>query len=270
MQISQVNNVTKPSGVTNHNSDSMFSSGNVKGPVQSNSVGSISTGQGRSAAGKRLFVSNSEQDLASLKSPHSVDLVSSTAMDEDQLRVLSDSSNDGLGGSWSSRLLSPPLPTSSRISVPNSKPNGPQAKSLKAAGANSCASTPVSQAMESTGNEDVIPKHDKRSRKRTASDMLNFIPYLQGLENNSAICKRRKILDSSGSQLSLPQGVVPTEMISRAEGYSYGSLIAEANKGNAPSSIYIAALLHVVRHCSLCIKHARLTSQMDSLDISYV
>ncbi|KAL1350513.1 hypothetical protein HN51_014565 [Arachis hypogaea] len=270
MQISQVNNITKPSGVTNHYSDSMFSSGSVKGPVQSNSVGSISTGQGRSAAGKRLFVSKSEQDLASLKSPHSVDIVSSTAMDEDQLRVLSDSSNDGLGESRSSRLLSPPLPTSSRISLPNSKPNGPQAESLKAAGANSCASTPVSQAMESTGNEDVIPKHDKRSRKRTASDMLNLIPSLQGLENNSAICKRRKILDSSGSQLSLPQGVVPSEMISRAEGYSYGSLIAEANKGNAPSSIYIAALLHVVRHCSLCIKHARLTSQMDSLDISYV
>ncbi|XP_052119436.1 mediator of RNA polymerase II transcription subunit 14 [Arachis duranensis] len=270
MQISQVNNVTKPSGVTNHYSDSMFSSGSVKGPVQSNSVGSISTGQGRSTAGKMLFVSKSEQDLASLQSPHSVDIVSSTAMDEDQLRVLNDSSNDGLGGSRSSRLLSPPLPTSSRISLPNSKPNGPQAESLKAAGANSCASTPLSQAMESTGNEDVIPKHDKRSRKRTASDMLNLIPSLQGLENNSAICKRRKILDSSGSQLPLPQGVVPTEMISRAEGYSYGNLIAEANKGNAPSSIYIAALLHVVRHCSLCIKHARLTSQMDSLDISYV
>ncbi|XP_052118862.1 LOW QUALITY PROTEIN: mediator of RNA polymerase II transcription subunit 14-like [Arachis duranensis] len=270
MQISQVNNVTKPSGVTNHYSDSMFSSGSVKGPVQSNSVGSISTGQGRSTAGKMLFVSKSEQDLASLQSPHSVDIVSSTAMDEINLRVLSDSSNDGLGGSRSSRLLSPPLPTSSRISLPNSKPNGPQAESLKAAGANSCASTPLSQAMESTGNEDVIPKHDKRSRKRTASDVLNLIPSLQGLENNSAICKRRKILDSSGSQLSLPQGVVPSEMISRAEGYSYGSLIAEANKGNAPSSIYIAVLLHVIRHCSLCIKHARLTSQMDSLDISYV
>ncbi|MED6148791.1 Mediator of RNA polymerase II transcription subunit 14 [Stylosanthes scabra] len=131
-----------------------------------------------------------------------------------------------------------------------------------------CFNSP--QAMGSTGNEDVMPKHDKRSRKRTASDMLNLIPSLQGLDNNSAICKRRRILGSSGSQLSLPQGTIPTELISRAEGYSYGSLIAEANKGNAPSSIYIAALLHVIRHCSLCIKHARLTSQMDSLDISYV
>ncbi|KAG5084430.1 hypothetical protein JHK84_054468 [Glycine max] len=100
--------------------------------------------------------------------------------------------------------------------------------------------------------------------------MLTLIPSLQGVESNPGICKRRKISDSSGCQLSLPQGVMSAEMIPKKEGYSYGSLIAEVNKGNVPSSIYIAALLHVVRHCSLCIKHARLTSQMDALDISYV
>lgn len=100
--------------------------------------------------------------------------------------------------------------------------------------------------------------------------MLSLIPSLQGLENSSVICKKRKISDSSCSQLSLHQGLISTEMIPKAEGYSYGNLIAEANKGSAPSSIYIAALLHVVRHCSLCIKHARLTSQMEALDIPYV
>lgn len=100
--------------------------------------------------------------------------------------------------------------------------------------------------------------------------MLNLIPSLQGIEKDPGIWKRRKVSDSCGSQLSLPQGIISTEMIPKAEGCSYGSLIAETNKGNAPSSIYIAALLHVVRHCSLCIKHARLTSQMDALDISYV
>lgn len=100
--------------------------------------------------------------------------------------------------------------------------------------------------------------------------MLTLIPSLQGVESNSGICKKRKISDSAGCQLSLPQGVMSAEIIPRTEGYSYGSLIAEVNKGNVPSSIYIAALLHVVRHCSLCIKHARLTSQMDALDISYV
>lgn len=100
--------------------------------------------------------------------------------------------------------------------------------------------------------------------------MLSLIPSLQGLENNSVICKKRKISDSPCSQTSLHQGLISTEMISKVEGYSYGNLIAEANKGKTPSSIYIAALLHVVRHCSLCIKHARLTSQMEALDIPYV
>ncbi|XP_027349366.1 mediator of RNA polymerase II transcription subunit 14 isoform X2 [Abrus precatorius] len=218
--MSQVNNVTKPSVVTSHYGGSLFSSGSVKGPVQSSSVGSLPTGQGRSSGGKKLSASKSEQDLASIKSPHSVDISSSAAMDEEQLRVLSDTSNDALSGSRTA--------------------------------------------------EDITSKNDKKSRKRTASDMLNLIPSLQGVGNNSGLCKRRKISDSSDSQLSLPQGVISAEMIPKTEGYSYGSLIAEANKGNVPSCIYIAALLHVVRHCSLCIKHARLTSQMDALDISYV
>ncbi|KAH1079395.1 hypothetical protein GLYMA_19G245100v4 [Glycine max] len=266
MQMSQVSNVTKASGATNHYS--------VKGPLQSSSVGSITTGQGRNSAGKKLSASKSEQDLASLKSPHSVDISSSSAMDEEQLRLLSDTSNDALSGSRSSRLLSPPRPTGSRMSIPNSRPNGLEVESFKAAGSSSCATTPVSQTLESTVSyntgEDVTSKNDKKSRKRTASDMLTLIPSLQGVESNPGICKRRKISDSSGCQLSLPQGVMSAEMIPKKEGYSYGSLIAEVNKGNVPSSIYIAALLHVVRHCSLCIKHARLTSQMDALDISYV
>jgi mediator of RNA polymerase II transcription subunit 14 len=119
-------------------------------------------------------------------------------------------------------------------------------------------------------SEDVISEQDKKSRKRTASDMLNLIPSLQEFVKNQGICKRRKISDACGSQLALPQSSITPEIIPKAEGCSYGSLIAEANKGNAPSSIYVAALLHVVRHSSLCIKHARLTSQMDALEISYV
>nr|XP_004494700.1 mediator of RNA polymerase II transcription subunit 14 isoform X1 [Cicer arietinum] len=260
MQISQVNNVT-----TLYNG-SMFSSGGVKGPVQSSSVGSIPTGQGRSTVGKKLSASKSEQDLASVKSPHSVDISSSTPMDED-------TANDALSGSRSS-LLSPPRPTNSRLSAPSSRPNGPLVESFKAAGSSSCATTPVSQGLECTvafgTSEDVISEHDKKSRKRTASDMLNLIPSLQGVLKNQGNCKRRKISDSCGSQLSLPPGTFSSEMIPKAEGCSYGSLIAEANKGNAPTSVYVAALLHVVRHSSLCLKHARLTSQMDALEISYV
>lgn len=115
-----------------------------------------------------------------------------------------------------------------------------------------------------------VSKHDKNPRKRTVSDMLNLIPSLKGVEANSGFCKRRKISEMAGAQKSSPQLLMPMEMVSKSDGYSYGNLIAEANKGNASSSIYVSALLHVVRHCSLCIKHARLTSQMEALDIPYV
>lgn len=145
MQIPQVNNVTNSSGVATHYGGSLFSSGGVKGPVQSSSVGSIPTGQGRSTVGKKLSASKSEQDLVSVRSPHSVDISSSSAMDEEQLRVLSDTSNDALSGSRSSRLLSPPRPTSSRMSAPSSRPNGPQVESFKAAG--SSATTPVCKIL---------------------------------------------------------------------------------------------------------------------------
>ncbi|XP_024626377.1 mediator of RNA polymerase II transcription subunit 14 isoform X2 [Medicago truncatula] len=238
-----------------HYNSSLFSSGNVKGPVQSSSVGSVPTGHGRSAVGKKLSASKSEQDLASVKSPHSVDISSSTPMDED-------TANDALSGSRSS-LLSPSWPINSRMSAPSSRPNG----------SSSCATTLVSQGLDTVNfstSEDVISEQDKKSRKRTASDMLNLIPSLQEFVKNQGICKRRKILDACSSQLALPQSSITPEIIPKAEGCSYGSLIAEANKGNAPSSIYVAALLHVVRHSSLCIKHARLTSQMDALEISYV
>jgi mediator of RNA polymerase II transcription subunit 14 len=118
---------------------SLFSSGGVKGPVQSSSVGSLLTGQGRSAVGKKLPASKSEQDLASVKSPHSVDISSSTAMDED-------TANDALSGSRSS-LLSPPRPISSQMSSPSSRPNGPLVESFRTAGSSSCATTPVCKIL---------------------------------------------------------------------------------------------------------------------------
>jgi mediator of RNA polymerase II transcription subunit 14 len=124
--------------VTTHYNGSLFSSGSVKGPVQSSSVGSIPNGQGR-GVGKKLSSSKSEQDLASVKSPHSVDISSSTAMDED-------TANDALSGSRSS-LLSPPRLTSSRMSAPSSRPNGPPVESFKTAASTSCATTPVCKIL---------------------------------------------------------------------------------------------------------------------------
>ncbi|KAG5399199.1 hypothetical protein IGI04_021013 [Brassica rapa subsp. trilocularis] len=106
-------------------------------------------------------------------------------------------------------------------------------------------------------------RKDQKSRKRSASDLLRLIPSLQGVEGVTHPNKRSK---ASASQ-ALSTAVVTS---TKAIGCSYGDLIAEANKGNAPSSVFVYALLHVVRHSSLSIKHAKLTSQMEALDIQYV
>ena len=100
--------------------------------------------------------------------------------------------------------------------------------------------------------------------------MLSLIPALQDLDAKGGFSKRGRTSESAHFQQVSSKMLVSSDMVSKNERYSYGNLIAEANKGNAPSSIYVSALLHVVRHCSLCIKHARLTSQMDELDIPYV
>ncbi|KAJ7978113.1 mediator of RNA polymerase II transcription subunit 14 [Quillaja saponaria] len=272
VQTSQISNVAKAPSLTTQYNDSLYTSSSMKGPLQSSSVSSLSSGPGRSTIGKKLSASKSDQDLASLRSPHLADVGSCSPMDED--------SNDALCGSRSARLLSPPRPTSSRISLPSSKPNGsqsspqgPLAGSFRVAGSSSCATTLVSPALESAINHiptSEVSKHDKNSRKRTLSDMLSLIPSLQNLEADSGLYKRRKTSDSIYAQSSASEALIATEMISKAKGYSYGNLVAEANKGNAPSSIYISVLLHVVRHSSLCIKHARLTSQMEALAITYV
>ncbi|KAJ7973490.1 mediator of RNA polymerase II transcription subunit 14 [Quillaja saponaria] len=279
MQTFQNSNVSKSSSLTTQYNGSLYSSSSMKGPVQSSSASSLSSGQGRITTGKKLSASKSDQDLASLRSPHSIDIGSCTPMEEDQLRLLNDTSKDALCGSRSSKLLSPPRSTIPRISLPSTKPNGSQSSvqgpvtaSFRVAGSSSCITTPLSQAMESAVNHSLtsdVSKHDKSSRKRTVSDMLSLIPSLQTLEAHSGLCKRGKISDSIHAQPSPRQALVATEMISKAEGYSYGNLVAEANKGNAPSSVYISALLHVVRHCSLCTKHARLTSQMEALEIPF-
>lgn len=117
--------------------------------------------------------------------------------------------------------------------------------------------------------DDVAPERDRNCQKRTISDVLSLIPSLQGVSTVEGPYKRRKTLESSNLSVS-PNAPSSPDLGSKSEAYSYGSLLAEANKGNAPPSIYVSALLHVVRHGSLCIKHARLTSQMEAMDIPFV
>ncbi|WRX23667.1 Mediator complex [Theobroma cacao] len=277
LQVSQLNNVAKVSSPATHYGSSLYPSSGLKGSLQSSSFGSLSSGTGRGTSAKKLSTSKSDQDLASLRSNHSVEL---GALDEDQLRLLNDTSKDALSASRSSRLLSPPRPTVPRVSAQIAKPNGPRSSSsanltasVRFAGSSPLASPPVSQAAETPichGTSHDVAKHDKNPRKRTVSDMLSLIPSLQGIEADAGIRKRKKTSDVAYTQQPSSQVLISTEMINKTEVYSYGNLIAEANKGNAPSCIYVSALLHVVRHSSLCIKHARLTSQMEELDIPYV
>ncbi|KAK6911388.1 Mediator complex, subunit Med14 [Dillenia turbinata] len=268
MQPPQTSNVTKVSSMPQFNG--LYSS-NVRGLIQSSPVSSLSSGPGRSSSVKKLSSSKSDQDLTSLNSLHSADV---GPMDEDQLRLPMDSTKEVGSGGRASRLLSPPRPAGLRISASSGKTNGTRSSptghisgSLRVAGS---SSLPLDTAVFNSLTNDTIPKYDKGPRKRTISDFLSLIPSLRSVKVSNEFSKRRKILESAHSQQSSLQTLISSEMICKPEGYTYGSLIAEANKGNAPSCIYVSALLHVIRHCSLCIKHARLTSQMEALDIPYV
>ncbi|KAE8687317.1 Mediator of RNA polymerase II transcription subunit 14 [Hibiscus syriacus] len=274
--VSQHNNVAKSAGSATHYDGSLYPSSGLKSSFHSASFGLLSSGTGRITSLKKLSASKFEQDLASLRSPHSLD---NEVLDEDQLRLLNDTSKDAPSASRS-RLLSPPRPTLPRVVVQNAKPNVSRSSSpgnltaaVRFSGASPLASPVISQAAETTichGTSHDASKHDQNPRKRKISNLLSFIPSLQGIEVDAGFSKRRKTSDVACTQLPASQVLKSSEMISKSEAYSCDNLIAEANKGNAPSGIYVSALLHVVRHSSLCIKHAKLTSQMEELDIPYV
>lgn len=106
---------------------------------------------------------------------------------------------------------------------------------------------------------------DGASKKRSLSDFLPSIPSLRGLQASEPR-KRRKKSESVQNLLSLQAH--SSNLQSRVS-LTYGDVLAERNNC-VPATIYASVLLHVIRHCSLCIKHAQLTAQMDSLAIPYV
>lgn len=233
---------------------SLYPTSNYKGRIQSVSTSSnASAPPGRSTVMKKLPASKSDQDLAS-RSPHSAEVGSYMTVDEDQM---------GMTGSRSSRLSSLPQPSGPRVSSASARAN---------AFRNSVTGTPApapDSPICTSSLPGVVSKYDNGSRKRALMDMLDLLPSLKCPEILEGSFKRRKITNSVSTQRSSLQTQSPLGVVNNIEKYRYVNLIAEANKGDAPSSIYVSALLHVVRHCSLCIKHARLTSQMDELNIPY-
>lgn len=153
MQPSQGNNVAKLSNVPSHSNGSLYSTSNLKGPVHSTSLGSISSGPGRGAGTRRLSNSKSEQDLTSLRYPNSTEVGSYTALDDDHISMSNDTSKDGVYANRSSRLLSPSQHGGSRISA-SIKPNGSRSSptaaptgSLRPSGSCSSVSTPVCKIL---------------------------------------------------------------------------------------------------------------------------
>ncbi|KAJ6804186.1 mediator of RNA polymerase II transcription subunit 14 isoform X2 [Iris pallida] len=237
-QQSQISNVPKLSGASSLNS-SQFIANNSKGLHHTNALSSPSPA--RNSYNQRLSVLKSEQDLSSLKSPHFSEVGLCSAMDEEQSRQANESPEEGAvaGGSRPTQLLSP-----------------------FRAGQTSELGFPC------TSGCDGVSRLERTSLKRSLSEILMLMPSMEGCETGVQPRKRRKILESVHLPVALKE---PSSLVTeKPGGYVYGRLLADANHGLAPSNIYISVLHHVVRHCSLCIKHARLTSQMDALDIPYV
>ncbi|KAL6894916.1 hypothetical protein ACP4OV_007536 [Aristida adscensionis] len=104
------------------------------------------------------------------------------------------------------------------------------------------------------------------SRKRSLSEYLLKIPSLQQSIINDRARKRRKVPES------MQDGVLSKAYSSSAQPgntVTYGNILTEGTHC-VKSSFYASLLRHVIKHCSLCIKYAQLTSQMDSLGIPYV
>ncbi|GAB2218812.1 hypothetical protein Drorol1_Dr00002044 [Drosera rotundifolia] len=210
---------------------------NSKGLNQSQ-VGSYPPFPGRSNLVRKLSHSKSDQDIMS---SHTVEVNHMRTMDDARLRSLNDSSKE-IAANRSARLLSPLL-TGSQLPSPNT--NAAQV-----------------QVLQDRGDDVVLNSH-QNTRKRKISDLLSMMPSFHDFDG-TGVPKRRRLVESN-RQLSYQN--ILSEKVIRC---SYGDLVSEANKGNAPTSLYVLALLNVVRHCSLSIKHARLTSQMEEFDISFV
>ncbi|EPS72703.1 hypothetical protein M569_02052, partial [Genlisea aurea] len=118
--------------------------------------------------------------------------------------------------------------------------------------------------------EKVLCQHGGTVRKRTASEMLKSLPSLPHLEASEPSSKRRKtVAVPHMKQQSPDRSLISGGHTIITRGKSFSDLIDEVNKGNGSSYVYVASLLQIIRHCSLCIKHARLTSQMENLGIPY-
>nr|XP_010932618.1 mediator of RNA polymerase II transcription subunit 14 isoform X1 [Elaeis guineensis] len=283
VQQSQVNSIVKVSAGLTSSSNSMFLSNNLKGLICNSGTNPLSSSNPtRNSSIQKLSASKSDQDLSSLKSPHLAEVAQYSSMDDDQARLVHQSPKElgMIDGSRPPQLLPPLRTTGPRPSVQNTSSNNFKSLStghltgpLKDNQYNSSMVVQTCQTAESgissTSGYDGINKHERKSKKRSLADILSLIPSPRGLKSSTEQGKRRKTSESAHCRPAASQAL-SSVLTCRSSGYTYGNLLGEPNHGIATSNIYVSVLLHVVKHCSLCIKHAQLTSQMDALDIPYV
>jgi len=104
-------------------------------------------------------------------------------------------------------------------------------------------------------------KLGRPSRKRSLLEIVLNIPSLQQSRISGGPRKRRK-----PSEI-MKDGVLSKEY-SSGKPLTYGNIFTEENH-YVTSANYASVLCHAIKHCSLCIKYAQLTTQMDSLGIPY-
>jgi hypothetical protein len=124
------------------------------------------------------------------------------------------------------------------------------------------------------GGSDKSPVQ-RSKRKRSIADLFNSLSSLQSLSASGDREKRRKIglevvsVPAFQSKSHVPS-ITTTAVSQSVLSQSYGHLIRAANQGKASAGAYRAVFQQVEERCRLCIKHARLTRQMDAQGIPYV
>lgn len=124
------------------------------------------------------------------------------------------------------------------------------------------------------GGSDKSPVQ-KSKRKRSIANLFNSLSSLQSLSVSGEREKRRKIglevvsVPAFQSKSQVPS-TTATAVSQSVLSQSYGHVIRAANRGKASAGAYRAVFQQVEERCRLCIKHARLTRQMDAQGIPYV
>lgn len=103
------------------------------------------------------------------------------------------------------------------------------------------------------------------SRKRSLSEFLLNIPSLKQSRINDRPRKRRKAPEHMKDGIPFKEY---SSSVQSGKTVTYGNIFTDGN--HCVTSAFCASLLRrVIKHCSHFIKYAQLTTQMDSLGISY-